>query len=178
MAFDTFPRHSLATTRRTVPRNHECATPASVNPSRSTPNPVVNTAVFAAAAPRSPGDGSEMKCRATSSAPPTSSPRATTRRRAFDSLRARSSQRPRMGTRSRRSTRVRRASSLSRLDPMERTRCDAPTRAVASGEAPVIARRVAECRSIASSASPRVDVGDASIDGGGATSIESKGGHR
>ena len=43
--------------RRTVPRNHECATPASVNPSRSTLNPPMNTDVFATVAAVNPGDG-------------------------------------------------------------------------------------------------------------------------
>lgn len=44
---------------RTVPKNHECAIPASVNPNLKTPKPVVKTAVFAIDAGIKPGEGLE-----------------------------------------------------------------------------------------------------------------------
>lgn len=42
---------------RTVPKNHECPIPASVNPNLKTPKPVVKTAVFAIDAGIKPGEG-------------------------------------------------------------------------------------------------------------------------
>ena len=53
---DTYYRGFARVTILTVPKNHECAMPASVKPKRNTLNPAVNTAVFATAAGANPGE--------------------------------------------------------------------------------------------------------------------------
>ena len=123
--------------------------PASVKPSRRTPKPLVNTAVFAKTAGFKPGEGLTRNDCKTAIALAPSKARATMRHRDFPASDPLDTNATRFIDHSSRPTRVRRSASTPPPPPLDRKTSRAPPFATTSGDDASITRAGDECDSIA-----------------------------